>query len=137
MNARSAWINAQRREFLVEVNLGNWAQLDYRKMAQEAGCEGLYNFAYKPFSQASHNMWSHISRYNSKICENSLHKYHLVPYLFEAELDPDFLYRFCKYVHMAYDLFLEKFSLKLECPMPLDWWSQYFNYEGEDPLNKK
>lgn len=52
----SEWINAQRNEFLVEVNLGNWAQLDYRKMAHEVGCENLYNFVYKPFSQASHNM---------------------------------------------------------------------------------
>jgi hypothetical protein len=124
---KSDWINSQKRDFLVEVNLGHWAQLDYRKMSQEADCEDLYKFAYKPFSQAAHSMWPHVSRLNSKYCESPLHKYHLVPELFDAPLDLDYLYRSCKYVDKAYKCFVEKFSLNFTHRMPLEWWYDYFN----------
>lgn len=124
------WINSQRRDFFVEVNLGHWAQLDYRKMAQEAHCEDLYKFAYKPFSHGAHNMWPHVSIYNCKYCENPLHKHHLIPELFEAPLDLDFLFRSCKYVDKAYKLFIDKFGLHLNTT-PLEWWDDYFvNREG-------
>lgn len=124
---KSDWINSQKRDFLVEVNLGHWAQLDYRRMSQEADCEDLYKFAYKPFSQAAHSMWPHVSCLNSKYCESPLHKYHLVPELFSAPLDLDFLYRSCKYVDKAYKCFVEKFSLNFTHKMPLEWWYSYFN----------
>lgn len=129
IDIKSAWINSQRREFFVEVNLGQWAQLDYRKMSQEADCEGLYKFAYKPFSHAAHNMWPHVSMYNCKDCESPLHKHHLIPEIFEAPLDLDFLFRSCKYVHMAYELFVDKFNLELESPQPMEWWWDYFEKE--------
>jgi len=129
---KSAWINSQRREFLVEVNLGHWAQLDYRRMSQEADCEELYKFAYKPFSHAAHNMWPHVSMYNCKDCESPLHKHHLIPELFEAPLDLDFLFRSCKYVHMTYELFIAKFNLELESLMPMDWWWDYFEVKKEN-----
>jgi hypothetical protein len=132
IDVKSAWINAQRRDFFVEVNLGHWAHLDYRRMSQEAGCEGLYKFAYKPFSHAAHNMWPHVSVYNSKGCESPLHKHHLIPDLFEAPLDLDFLFRSCKYVHMAYELFIDKFGFELSLPLPMDWWRDYL-YAEEDP----
>lgn len=131
IDLKSTWINSQRRDFSVEVNLGHWAQLDYRKMSQEADCESLYKFAYKPFSHAAHNMWPHISVYNSKACESPLHRYHLIPELFEAPIDLDFLFRSCKYVHMAYELFTNKFNINLELPMPLDWWWNFFE-SGKD-----
>ncbi|AAU37596.1 DUF5677 domain-containing protein [[Mannheimia] succiniciproducens] len=126
IETRLHWIDSQRRDFLVEVNLGSWSQLDYRKMAQEANCESLYTFAYKPFSQGAHNMWPHVSRYNCKYCESPLHKYHLIPDLFEAPADLDYLFRSCKYVHMAYEIFINKFGLDFSELMPLDWWDNYF-----------
>lgn len=128
---KTNWIEAQRRTFFVEVNLGNWAHLDYRRMAQESDNESLYKFAYKPFSHAAHNMWPHVSRYNLKVCENPLHRYHLVPDLDEVSLDLDFLYRSCKYVHRAYEVFVEKFELEISAPMPLDWWDTWFSDDAE------
>ena len=133
IDLKSTWINSQRRDFFVEVNLGNWAQLDYRRMSQETDCESLYKFAYKPFSQAAHNMWPHVSIYNCKDCESPLHRHHLIPELLEAPLDIDFLFRSCKYVHMAYELFIEKFNLEIESPMPLEWWHEYFKNQEERP----
>lgn len=129
---KSSWLNSQRRDFMVEVNLGHWAQLDYRRMSQEADCEGLYKFAYKPFSLAAHNMWPHVSVYNSKECASPLHKHHLIPELFEAPSEFDFMYRSCKYVDMAYDLFIKKFGIELESPEPLNWWYEYFENELDD-----
>ncbi len=133
------WINSQRREWAIEVNLGNWANLDYRTMANEASLESLYKFAYKPFSQVAHNMWPHVSRYNCKLCENPLHQYHLVPVLYDFQLDIDFLYRSCKYVHRVYEALIKRFSLKHEFPLPIDWWHKYFesteNSESETKNN--
>lgn len=131
VNAKSAWINSQRRDFLVEVNLGQWSQLDYRKMSQQADCEGLYKFEYKPFSHTAHNMWPHVSSYNCKDCNSPLHKHHLIPDLLEAPIAIDFLFRSCKYVHMAYELFINKFNLVVQHPMPMDWWDSYFE-DGSD-----
>jgi len=129
IEAKSAWINAQRRDLFVEVDLGNWSQLDSRKMSQEAGCESLYKYAYKPFSVAAHNMWPHISLYNCKTCTNPLHKYHLLPELLEVPPDFDYLYRSCKYVHKAYVLFIDKFDLEYKSLLPLEWWDEYFTEE--------
>jgi hypothetical protein len=126
VEGKEAWINFQRREFFVEVNLGNWAPLNYRDMAIEAGCESLYKFAYKPFSQAAHNMWPHVSVYNSRTCENPLHRNHLVPALLEVPLDPDYLYRSVKYVDKTYALLVRHFGLAPDWPMPHDWWDSYF-----------
>ncbi|GAB6071016.1 hypothetical protein JCM30760_21130 [Thiomicrorhabdus hydrogeniphila] len=129
---KTLWIESQRREFLVEVDLGNWSRLDYRKMSIESDCESLYKFAYKPFSHASHNMWPHVSIYNGRHCMNPLHRHHLIPELLVFPLDMDFLYRSCKYVDKAYDLFVEKFTLELEHPLPLDWWYEYFENEDKE-----
>jgi Family of unknown function (DUF5677) len=127
ISVKSDWVNSQRNEWMVEVNLGHWAQLNTRSMATEADCEKLYKFAYKPFSQAAHSMWPHVSVYNSKHCKNPLHRYHLIPELFDAPMDVDYLYRSCKYVHRTYESFVENFGLVLEEPMPLDWWNAYFS----------
>lgn len=133
IDIKSIWINSQRGEWAVEVNFGHWAQLDTRKMAQEADCEGMYKFSYKPFSQAAHNMWSHTSIYNSIQCKNPLHQYHLVPALLETPLDVDFLYRSCKYVHRLYENYNKRFNVVMDLPMPLDWWDSYFeNINAED-----
>jgi hypothetical protein len=136
IDAKTGWINSQRHEWLVEVNLGHWAHLDTRKMAQEANCESLYKFAYKPFSQAAHSMWPHVSVYNSKHCENSLHRNHLVPALTEAPLDVDYVYRSCKYVHRSYRVVKEKFGIVTDNIEPLDWWGVYFTEkQSEENVN--
>lgn len=131
IEVKSAWINGQRNEWMVEVNLGRWAHLDTRKMAIEADCESLYKFSYQPFSQAAHSMWPHVSVYNSRHCENPLHRHHLIPDLLEINADVDYLYRSCKYVHKTYDELLLRFSINKSFLMPLDWWTQYFSDEEQ------
>jgi hypothetical protein len=117
IQAIEVWINSQQYTFLTEVNLGSWSGIDTRKMAQEAGCIDLYNYAYAPFSAATHSMWHHISRFNLMRCPNPLHGYHKVPIDPQfSGIDPDYLYRAAKYVDKSFRLFDEKTSVKITAP---------------------
>jgi len=129
---KEAWLNDQRRDFMTEVNVGNWAGLNTRQMAIEAGCEGLYKFAYTPFSGVAHNMWQHISIYNLKPCINPMHKYHKVPTIRKVPIEPDYVYRSAKYINRTYDAIDKKYKLDIEAMMPLDYLVEEFNKLNTD-----
>ncbi len=117
VQAKEAWLNSQRYSFLTEVNIGSWSGIDTRKMAQEAGCIELYNYAYAPFSAATHSMWHHISRYNLVTCSNPLHGYHHTPVDTPVDaVDPDYFYRAAKYVEKSFNLFDEKTGIQVNVP---------------------
>lgn len=118
------WVRSQKPEYLLEINLGNWAQLDYRKMAQEAGKENLYKFPYKVFSQSAHNMWNYLAFYNSKKCNNPLHRYHTVPALLEAPFDIDYLYRAFKYVDHVWSAIIDKYDIYTPFVFPIDYFEE-------------
>ncbi len=108
IEAGEAWLNSQRFGFLTEVNVGSWAGVSTLKMAEQAGCEDLYTFAYVPFSSAVHNTWQHVERYNLQHCQNPLHRYHRVPSDPYLPSDPDYLVRAAGYLQEAFDLFDHK-----------------------------
>ncbi|MBU1121252.1 MAG: hypothetical protein KKF54_00945 [Candidatus Omnitrophica bacterium] len=124
---KEEWLESQRREFLTEVNVGSWSGLGTREMANEADCDSLYKYAYAPFSGATHNMWQHISRFNLKYCKNPLHKYHKIPSVDRASLDPDYLYRSAKYVDKSFALVDKIFGLTIDTSMPLNWFIEEFD----------
>lgn len=134
IEARESWLNSQRADFLTEVNVGNWAGLDTRQMASEADCQGLYKFAYTPFSGVIHNMWPHVSRYNLVRCENPLHKYHRVADILNAPSDPDYVYRSAKYVDRSFRAFDNKYNLAIQTPMPRDWFMREFKKINKKPI---
>jgi hypothetical protein len=123
--AKRIWINSQRREWLVEINLGSWSGLNTRQMAIDSGCEDLYKFAYKQFSQVAHNMWPHVSIHNTMVCENPLHQYHLVPKLWDVPIDVDYLFRSGKYVHLSYERVIDALGIdqknSMRISLPMDW----------------
>lgn len=146
IQARRAWLNAQRIDYLTEVNVGSWSGLSTRQMAEEAGCLDFYRFAYTPFSAAVHNTWNHVGRYNLEHCLNPLHKYHRLPTLdaSDSEMDVDYLYRATKYVEKTFRLFDETYSIKAETQMPLDWFNDALDALGggdadddSDPSSEK
>mgnify|MGYP007130766864 CR=1 FL=1 len=106
------WINEQQLTDLTEVDVGAWAGKDTRTMAEEAGCIDFYNYAYTPFSSATHNMWSHIGRFNLERCQNPLHRYHMIPVDRLIAPDIDFVYRAAKYVEKSFRLFENKIGVK-------------------------
>jgi len=123
IEAKENWLNSQRHEFLTEVDVGSWSGMTTRDMAEEAGCKGLYNYAYLPFSGVVHNMWQHVALYNLKACQNPLHKYHRVPTIAQVALDPDFVYRSAKYISRSFSAVDEKFKLSCTTPYPVTWLS--------------
>ena len=61
VDAKESWIARQRIEELVNVNLGgSWSGKSTREMAQEAGCEEVYEFEYLQMTRFSHIDWMSI-----------------------------------------------------------------------------
>jgi hypothetical protein len=121
IKARKGWLNSQLMEWAIEVNVGSWSGKSTRDMAVEAGCEGLYKFAYVPFSGPTHSMWQHVGIYNVVPCENPLHKNHRIPVMPDLGLDPDYLYRSAKYISRTYELLSERLHLECDIPLPVTY----------------
>ncbi len=134
IEVRESWLNSQRADFLTEVNVGNWAGLNTRQMADEADCQGLYKFAYTPFSGVAHNMWHHVSRYNLVPCINPLHKYHRVADILDVPSDPDYVYRSAKYVDRSFEAFDKKYNIPISTPMPHQWFVEQFEKINKKPI---
>jgi hypothetical protein len=124
---KRAWLASQRHDFLTEVNVGSWSGLNVREMASQCDCDGLYRFAYTPFSSAVHSMWNHVSLYNLGNCTNPLHKFHRVPLIPVLPLDPDYVYRSAKYVSRSYEEVDKAFSLARKRDLPLAWFVSEWN----------
>ena len=121
------WLNTQRYTFLTEVNIGSWSGIDTRKMAEEADCIDLYNYAYTPFSAATHNMWNHVSKYNLARCPNALHRHHRIPVILSLNPDLDYVYRAAKYVRKVFRLFDEKTGINVDTPSAFKTFVQSMN----------
>ena len=86
---REMWINAQKWEFLLAVDVGGGSQgKDLRTMADEAGILDLHRLAFSPFSSAVHGHWNTIARLNLIPCSNPLHGQHWLPILSSRPVSP-------------------------------------------------
>ena len=109
------WVDSQRYTFLLDVNLGKWAE-NQRKMADDVDELDFYIHCYTPYSAGVHSMWHHVGIYNLRTCTNPLHRFHKVPCVRKAQADAHFLFLSGKYLNMALKLFDEKTGIKCECP---------------------
>jgi hypothetical protein len=89
IRAGEAWINSQRWNFLVEVNVGAWSGKSTREMAQESGILDFYNYVYVPFSQCAHSTWYHVGRYNSGPSDSPLTRQLWLPRIEDSASDVD------------------------------------------------
>jgi hypothetical protein len=121
------WLNTQRYTFLTEVNIGSWSGIDTRKMAEEANCIDIYNYAYAPFSAATHNMWNHIAKYNLAPCPNVLHRFHKIPVILSLTPDLDYVYRAARYVKNVFELFDDRAGISHDIPSAYEAFVQAFN----------
>lgn len=71
--------NEDRWEEFSDIDLGHWADLDLRKMSDDAGCKDIYDAYYDWTSSFSHGNWGAIRESNYAMCANSLHRLHLIP----------------------------------------------------------
>ena len=120
IEASEAWINSQRFSFLTEVNVGSWSGIPTRQMAEEAGCLDFYNYVYNPFSACAHSMWHHVAKYNLRQCANPLHQYHQVPEDPDFPIDPHYFFLAAKYLEKTFNVFDEKFYIKVDVPSAYD-----------------
>ena len=132
---RKAWLNSQLLEWAIEVNVGSWSGKTTREMAEEAGCESLYKFAYVPFSGPTHSMWQHVGVYNVVPCENPLHKNHRIPVIPDMGIEPDYLYRSAKYVSRTYELLTEKLGLQCNVDLPVKHFVDNHPFRRKDDEN--
>jgi len=135
ISIKEKWLESQKYSFLTEVNLGQWSEKNTREMAKETDLEGLYKFAYEPFSAVSHSMWQHISTHNLIQCRNPLHKGHLVPEIISFPLDEDYVYKSSKYLSKSFSVVDKKFDIKTVDSLPIDWYEEEYNCMIEE-LNR-
>ncbi|MBQ19700.1 MAG: hypothetical protein CMD31_02990 [Flavobacteriales bacterium] len=107
-----AFLNSQKYSFLTEVNLGSWSGISTRKMAEECGSIDFYNYVFQPFSSCVHSTWGHISRYNSEMSINPLHKFLFKPIMLQYEPDIHYLELAARYVDKSFNSYDRKFKLK-------------------------
>ncbi|WP_371157514.1 DUF5677 domain-containing protein [Jannaschia sp. 2305UL9-9] len=117
---QKAWLDAQRMDQFIEVNLGNWAGSNTRRMAEEAGCLDFYNYVYQPFSNAVHSSWAHVGQFNATFCNNPSHRQHWIGTLAEFEPDPHWLYLATKYLDKTFRKFDEFSGVSVTSDRALD-----------------
>lgn len=120
IEARVVWLNDQHWEFLQDVNVGSWAGVSTRDMAQEADCLDLYRFAYGPWSQAAHGTWNHVSRFNTRRSNAPLKKHIFCPTETRSQ-DFGVMMNGCKYLEMFFNAFVDFYELKIEWESLYDW----------------
>ena len=70
------------------INLGNWAGLDTRKMAEEGGTKHYYDLIFTQCSSDLHSQFMSLARWNMTTCDNPLHNFHLLPTFGERRINP-------------------------------------------------
>jgi hypothetical protein len=130
------WIDSQQLTDLTEVNVGSWSGQKTRSMAEEADCLNLFNHAYSPFSSVTHNMWNHIAKYNLRMCENPLHRYHMIPVDTVLSPDIDYLYRAAKYVEKSFRLFDKNTGITHATPSALEQFGTTISSFGRQTSKK-
>ena len=99
------WIESQQFHIFVPINFGSWTGSSVRSMCDEISSSDLYKFAYTPFSACVHNTWNHVGKWNANMCNNLLHKRHMVGTIVDAWPIVDFINIAFKYLNMVIDEF--------------------------------
>jgi hypothetical protein len=71
--------NEDKWQEFVNVDLGHWANLDARKMAQDSGTKDIYDAFYGWPSTFVHGQWCAVRATVLATCANPLHRFHRVP----------------------------------------------------------
>jgi hypothetical protein len=108
ISAEEAWVDSQKWNFLVDVNIGAWSGKTARQMSEEAGILDFYNYVYTPFTHCVHSTWYHVGRYNSAPSESPLTRQLWVPRIADSSSDLWNLHLAAKYLDKTFDLFDEK-----------------------------
>lgn len=80
-------VNAEIDEEWQDIDVsGDFAGVNRRRMAQEAGLETEYRLLFQPLSDAAHGEWSSIQTSAMQPCANPLHRWHWIARLGEGRV---------------------------------------------------
>ncbi len=132
LNAYEDWLNNQKHEAFVEVNLGRWSNKSVRKMAEESDNLDIYNYIYTPFSGCVHSMWNHIERLNLTRSTNPLHKGLPIPVASKLPVSMEELFLVAKYLHKTFLLYDEKTGCNVPAPSAYDFLNKAIDKTASD-----
>lgn len=90
------------------ISLGNWANIDLRKMSQVAGCKSIYDAYYAWPSSYVHGQWCAIRDVVFTTCHNPLHRLHRIPRLaprYEDGAESDLILLFNKVLDLLNEVY--------------------------------
>lgn len=98
------------------IDLGNWAKTDLRKMSQVSGCKDVYDAYYSWPSSYAHGQWCAVRDVVFTTCYNPLHRLHRVPRpspRYEDGAESDLILLFNKVLDLLNDVY-PKFDKRAE-----------------------
>jgi hypothetical protein len=127
IEACEAWINGQHYSLLQHVDIGSWSGLSARKMAEEADCLNLYDFAYSGWSHGTHSTWNHVGKFDVFPSAEPLHKHILQPANLPHGIQPDVLINATKYFDKLNVHLVSEFDITMALPPPNEWLTERFS----------
>lgn len=121
IEARQAWIDGQHYSFLQHVDVGSWSGISTRKMAEEANCLDLYDFAYTGWSHGAHGTWNHIGKFDVFPSADPLHKHILQPANVPHGCHLDVVEKATKYFDKLAVHLVDEFKIEMTVPRPNEW----------------
>jgi hypothetical protein len=102
------------------INLGNWAGLDTRKMAEEGGTKLYYDLIFSQCSSDVHSQFMSLARWNMAPCSNPLHNFHLLPVFGERRVNPYLPLTACVLSKEICNRIFKYYGIDAECVKILD-----------------
>jgi hypothetical protein len=113
--AKDSW-DAQMRT----INLGNWANIDTRKMAEEGGTKVYYDLVFSLCSADVHSQFISLAKWNMVPCKNPLHNYHFLPAFGRRIYDPFLPLTACVLLKETCQRFFEHYKVEPNCTKVLE-----------------
>lgn len=85
-----------------DIPLGHWANLNLRKIAEEAGVKDVYDRYYDWSSNYTHSQWGAVRDAAFTTCLNPLHRFHRIPTFMKGDM-PSIISDCCKILNRMLD----------------------------------
>lgn len=97
-----ALANEDRWMEFQDIPLGHWANLNLRKIAEEAGVKDVYDRYYDWTSNYTHGQWGAVRDAALTTCLNPLHRFHRIPAFMKGNM-PSIIPDGCKILNRMLD----------------------------------
>lgn len=102
LSLMEALANEDRWMEFQDIPLGHWANLNLRKIAEEAGVKDVYDRYYDWSSSYTHGQWGAVRDAALTACVNPLHRFHRIPSFMKGNM-PSIIPDGCKILNRMLD----------------------------------